>query len=361
MKKYIKSFLIFMLVSMTLSPQIVLAEDKNIEYITIRSIGDILIHTDVYEAVATEDGFDFDYMFEPVKKYLENADITTANLEVIAAGDHLPLAGYPTFNAPSEIIDSLKHVGVDIVNNATNHTLDWGAEGAYDSIQALKARDMMYVGSYESWEDAQKPRIIEKKGAKVGFLSYARDANGNTISEDQGYLFSLIDEDIFPQEIKALADQTDITMVMFHTGEEYEYLPADYQLRTFRLARDAGANFVLGGHPHVVQPFINYNESQAGIFSHGNFISGQVDIENKLGSIIEVRYAFNKETKECKIDRLRLMPTYNAGSYSDYTGQVVPLIDGADYGLADAQAYFDDFVYRMQTYTNKVQVVEYLD
>src|SRR5699024_6564119 len=65
--------------------------------VTIRSIGDILIHDWVYDNAATADGYDFTPMFEPIKKYLENADITTANLEMIAAGDTYPLSTFPAF------------------------------------------------------------------------------------------------------------------------------------------------------------------------------------------------------------------------------------------------------------------------
>lgn len=342
-----------------LGHSVVSAENNQTEQITIRSIGDILIHDYVYNAAATEDGYQFDSMLDPIKKYLENADITTANLEVLAGGDDLPLSTYPRFNAPSQIIDALKDAGVDIVNNATNHTLDLGSEGVHASIQALKNRQMMYVGSYESWDDYNSLRIIEAKGIKVGFLSYAHDANGNILPANEEYLLSLIDPELYPLEIERLNKEADLSVVMFHMGEEYEYLPTDDQLKTFRLARDAGANFVLGGHPHVLQPFIYYNETQAGIFSHGNFLSGQVDTENKIGGIIEYSFTVNKENKQVKLDKLRLMPTYNLGEDGGF--QVVPLAQADEYGLTNNQELFDDLAYRSATFTNKVEVVEYLD
>lgn len=329
------------------------------ETITIRSIGDILIHDTVYYDAATADGYDFSHMFEPVREYIGNADITTANLETLAAASELGISNYPLFNAPEEIIDELKSLGVDIVNNATNHTMDFGSQGAHASIEALQARDMMYVGSYDSWQDYNSPRIIEVNGIKVGFLSYSYGANGNYIPEDESYLLSLIDTELIPLEIELLNTQVDVSIVMFHNGID-SVLPTEDQLSVMQIARDAGANFVLGGHPHILQPFVYYNESQAGIFSHGNFLSGQYLLEEKLGGIVE--YTFRKSASgDITLDGMRFMPTYNFGLPEQANYLVIPLADGADYGLADADYLYNMISERMSYFTDKVEVVDYLD
>ena len=108
----------------TEEPEVVEEKESSV---TIRSVGDILVHSDVYTAARTDTGFDFSRMFEPVRAYMQDADITTANMEVPVAGEEFGLSGYPQFNAPPEIIDALKDSGVDIVNNATNHSMDRGA------------------------------------------------------------------------------------------------------------------------------------------------------------------------------------------------------------------------------------------
>ena len=78
--------------------------------VRVRAIGDILLHDFVYERARTANGYNFDSMFAPVKSYLENADITVANMETIVAGESVGLGTYPFFNAPSQIVDSLKNV-----------------------------------------------------------------------------------------------------------------------------------------------------------------------------------------------------------------------------------------------------------
>lgn len=338
-------------------------DSEIVDTITIRSVGDILVHDTVYQDAYTGEGYNFDHMFDGVRPYLENADITTANLETIVAGSVFGPSTYPSFNSPEEIVDALQNAGVDIVNNATNHSMDLGAEGAYASINALNERGMMYVGSYDSWDDYNTPRIIEVGDTTVGFLSYANDANGNYIPENQQHLLSLIDLDLIPLEVDALNEQVDISVVMFHMGEEYEYLPNSWQLRVMKEARDAGANFILGGHPHVVQPFIYYNKSQGGMFSHGNFLSGQYEMDTKVGGITE--YTFNKFANgEVELDSMRFMPTYNFGMPETSVYSLVPLADaGGNYNLSQEQAdgIFAELVQRMSYYTNKVEVVEYLD
>ena len=129
-------------------PEIIVEEKES--SVTIRSVGDILVHSDVYTAARTDTGFDFSRMFEPVRAYMQDADITTANMEVPVAGEEFGLSGYPQFNAPPEIIDALSGAGVDIVNNATNHAMDRGGEGVVASTGHMRDRGMLYAGSFSS-------------------------------------------------------------------------------------------------------------------------------------------------------------------------------------------------------------------
>ena len=109
--------------------------------VTIRSIGDILVHSDVYttaNAAANYEGYDFSAMFDPMRQYLEDADVTTANMEVPVAGPEFGLSGYPQFNAPPEVIDGLLDAGVDVVN--TPPTTRWiGGRRALKRRQAICA------------------------------------------------------------------------------------------------------------------------------------------------------------------------------------------------------------------------------
>lgn len=302
--------------------------------VTIRSIGDILVHSDVYTTARTDTSFDFSGMFDPVRAYMQDADITTANMEVPVAGEEFGLSGYPQFNAPPEIIDALAGAGVDIVNNATNHSMDRGDGGVVASTGNMRERGMLYTGSYASEQDKSVPRIIEANGITVGFLGFTYGTNGLPV--EQEHFASLIDDTLAAQ-VAALDSQVDVAVVMLHMGDEYAPLPNEFQEETAATALDAGADLVLGGHPHVVEPF-------AGPvwYSHGNFLHGQWEEPTKVGGIGEFTFS-----------GARFMPTYTVGPPISYDHHVIPLVEAADY--LDVHKWMADLRERLN-----VDVVDYL-
>ena len=302
--------------------------------VTIRSVGDILVHSDVYTTARTDTGFDFSGMFDPVGAYMQDADITTANMEVPVAGEEFGLSGYPQFNAPPEIIDALRDSGVDIVNNATNHSMDRGGGGVVASTGNMRERGMLYTGSYASEQDKSVPRIIEANGITVGFLGFTYGTNGLPVEEE--HFASLID-DALAAQVTALDSQVGVTVVMLHMGEEYAPLPNEFQEETAAAALEAGADLVLGGHPHVVEPF-------AGPvwYSHGNFLHGQWEEPTKVGGIGEFTFS-----------GARFMPTYTVGPPISYDHHVIPLVEAADY--LDVDSWMADLRERLN-----VEVVDYL-
>lgn len=341
-------------------------EQDNLEAsITIRSVGDILIHNEVYFDAANRaggQGYDFAPMFDPVRTYMENADITTANMEVPVAGPEFQLSGYPAFNSPPEIIDALKGAGVDIVNNATNHSMDRGVEGVEVSTSNMRERGMPYVGSYSSPEDRATPRIIEENGLKVGFLAYTYGTNGIPVPEGAEYAVNLIDPEVMRADIAKLRPDVDVLIVIMHAGEEYVSLPVEYQINTADTARRAGADFILGGHPHVIEPFQRYPDNEPGLgvwWSHANFLSGQYQENTKLGGIGEYTINRDKDGK-LSLGPIRFMPTYTVGMPFTPQFSVVPLAQAHDLGYLDAAQAKAGIEQLMDTYTD-VEVVDYLD
>lgn len=286
-------------------PEVEVVEEEST--VTIRSVGDILVHSDVY---------------------------TTANMEVPVAGEEFGLSGYPQFNAPPEIIDALAGAGVDIVNNATNHSVDRGGGGVVASTGNMRERGMLYTGSYASEQDKSVPRIIEANGITVGFLGFTYGTNGLPV--EQEHFGSLIDDTLAAQ-VAALDSQVDVAVVMLHMGDEYAPLPNEFQEETATAALDAGADLVLGGHPHVVEPF-------AGPvwYSHGNFLHGQWDEPTKVGGIGEFTFS-----------GARFMPTYTVGPPISYDHHVIPLVEAAEY--LDVHRWMADLHERLN-----VEVVDYL-
>lgn len=134
----------------TLSPTDLEPKEKPGESITLSAVGDILIHDRVYEAAEVDDGYDFEPMVENMQPYLNDSDITFANQETMIGGEGLGLSGYPAFNRPVEIGETLKDSGVDIVSIANNHSLDRGEEAIQESIKHWNDMGMTYVGAYKN-------------------------------------------------------------------------------------------------------------------------------------------------------------------------------------------------------------------
>lgn len=353
--------------------------------ITLRSVGDILIHdrvsfmadtqSEIYQnkkVKMLDEGFDsdafneeLDYDFAPmlayIKPYIEYADISVANMEVIAGHPTIPVSGYPSFNAPQEILPALKDIGIDILSNATNHTLDWSSEGVHASLSNMNEYGLMYYGSFDSWEDYQTPRIIDKNGIKLGFLAYSYGTNGIPVPVGEEYLVNLIDLPVMLKEVEQLQKEVDAVIVSLQLGGEYDTLPNDEQFYIYQALSDAGVKLILGGHPHCLQPYDWYNEGQTfAIYSQASFLTGQRELDNKLGGITEISFIKN-EQGEIIVDNPKFMPIFSLGIENEKMYQTVPLADFNFQEIPDGQSWWDTIKERMEYYTEEVDFVSHLE
>ncbi len=263
--------------------------------------GDILMHGPVIEAgkaAANQAGsYDFTSMFQYVKPYYEEYDLMVANLECTLGGPEAgDYKGYPTFNCPDSIVDALKGAGVDMMLTANNHSYDTGINGFLRTLEVLEDKGMPYLGTQQT-EDEIDYVVKDINGIKVGMICYTYETtgddptrkylNGIRLSEKAGPLvtsFSYDKLDTFYKEIKGyLQDMKDAgaeaTMVFIHWGNEYELSPTSSQKTIAQKLCEMGVDVIVGGHPHVVEPFTTLT-SETGhktycIYSVGNALSNQ--------------------------------------------------------------------------------------
>ncbi|WLD92670.1 CapA family protein [Alkalihalobacillus sp. AL-G] len=261
--------------------------------VELMAIGDILIHDTVYNTALTDSNqYDFTPMFENVKPYLQSADITMANQETMIGGTEIGVSTYPTFNSPYEVGDALKSVGVDIVTIANNHTLDRGEKAIINAIDHWDTIDMKYTGAYRSSEDRSTIRVIEKNDIVFSFLSYTYGTNGIPVPDGKPYLVNLIELDIIKSDIKKANEKSDVVVVSLHFGDEYERLPNDEQKLVANEVALAGADIIIGHHPHVLQPPAWIDRADGSrtfvAYSLGNFLSGQRWDYKDIGGIMQI-------------------------------------------------------------------------
>jgi len=212
------------------------------------------------------------YPFHNIAPVLREADITFANLETPLSDDARHSGAFRT---PMAFADGLRWAGIDVVSTANNHALDAEGEGLLDTREALWKAGVAAVGSGRDLEDARRPFIIERDGMKIGFLGYAQFANAGTsaFAQDDRPGVVPLDPFIIEEDIHRLRDQVDYVVVSFHWAiENSQDTHPDARAFAHRII-DAGADVILGHHPHVPRGVEVY-KGKVIFYSLGNFIFG---------------------------------------------------------------------------------------
>lgn len=304
--------------------------------ITITAVGDILIHNTVYYAAYNPqtDSYDFRSQFQYVKPYLEKADITLANLETTVSGKELGFSGYPQFNTPDSIIDALKDSGVDILTGANNHRLDKGIKGFYRTIETVRGKGLDIIG-VKAREEEKSYVIKDIKGIPTAFLNFGYgypladggvDINGLILPSDMTGLMDTFNPEDPESAVlsisKAIREARNegavIVIVCLHWGNEYHRQPNALQQEMASRLVSEGADLILGGHPHVLQPAVIMTSPEGKqvpvFYSLGNFISDQRketvnDIYTEQGVIASVTFRVEKGGLP-KVVQTEIIPTW---------------------------------------------------
>lgn len=308
-----------------------LAKEESSE-ITLAAIGDILIHDRVYNDAREGNRFNFDKMLDNITSELKKPDLLIANQETIVAGESIGLSGYPAFNSPHEITDSLKKAGIDIVTTANNHALDRGVDAQKLSLDYLNQIGLPHVGTYLSQDDQDKVVVLKKKGIKVAYLAYTYGLNGIPIPEGKEYIVNILDKKRMSSEIQKAKKEADVVVMMIHWGNEYQRFPSNEQKELAQFLVDEGVHIIFGSHPHVLQP-IEWVKGKNGhkglvVYSLGNFLSGQDEEYRDIGGMVTVTVKKKQLGKQTSItmDALSFYPTFvSSKDEKDY--KMYPLQD----------------------------------
>jgi poly-gamma-glutamate synthesis protein (capsule biosynthesis protein) len=265
--------------------------------LTMIAVGDNLIHLELINNAMTEieDTFNFDKYYAQVEPVIQEADIAFINQETLIAGKDFGYSGYPAFNGPKDLGKTIVNLGFDVVNHATNHTMDKGEKAVFEVIDFWNTqKDIVTLGIHRSEEQRGnvKKNIIEKNNIKVGFLAYTYGTNGIPVPKDKPFLVSLIDMDIMAKEIDTLRPLCDFLVVSMHWGNEYEYIPSRRQEELAEFLAAHNVDLVIGHHPHGLQPLRALPRDATSpmicFFSLGNFLSAQNEPPRLLGGMMRV-------------------------------------------------------------------------
>jgi poly-gamma-glutamate synthesis protein (capsule biosynthesis protein) len=247
-------------------------------------VGDVLL-ADRVEVLMKQNGYDYPY--SNVKDLLQKADVAVANLETPVTERGTKQIKEYAYRSSPLALPALKEAGIDLVNLANNHVMDYGPEGLLDTIAHLDRNGIQHMGAGKDAAEAFQPVVVEKKGVKIAFLGFSRvvpnhswkaGINHPGVADTYNYTLPV-------EAIKKAKTQADLAVVFTHWGVERKEKPESYQTELAHRYIDAGADLIVASHPHVLQGLEQYKGKWIA-YSLGNFIFTTNDVPQTWDTVI---------------------------------------------------------------------------
>lgn len=316
------------------------ATTSDVTTASVIAVGDNLYHQSLIDAGASEDGnWNYDKIYTHITDAIKDADIRMIDQETVFTTDHDSVSSYPSFATPTEVGDAIVKAGFNVVESANNHIDDFGEGFLTDTLNFWKTKypDVTLLGIHDSQEDADTIKIREVNGIKIAFLDYTYGTNVGGI-EGKDYMIDMIRKEKITTMIQKAKQQADCIIFVAHWGTEDETMPNEYEKQWAAYLMEQGVNVIIGGHPHVLQPYGRISDGKGNetvvFYSLGNFVSTQQKLEELLGGM--AKFTIQKTVENGKTSIQILTPTveplvmhYNSdagefGPYmlSDYTEEL---------------------------------------
>lgn len=261
--------------------------------------GDCAFTEDLNEAIE-QHGYE---PFGDTAGVLRAADIAMVNLESVLAPKDAPSRshrpGAPILRGSLSVAPALARAGIDIVSVANNHAFDRGTAGLRASLDALRSAGVRSVGGGMSSDDAFRPEVIEVRGVRVGFLAFTETLN----HQPGGDAAVAMIRNEAVGHIRALRSKVDVLVVSMHWGDQHTIDIASRQVWWAHKVVEAGADVVVGHHPHILQGVEVYQGS-AVLYSLGNFLWGRHRGKPAHAAIAEL----DVRKASPRVDSFRLLP-----------------------------------------------------
>ncbi|MFK4344039.1 MULTISPECIES: CapA family protein [unclassified Paenibacillus] len=283
--------------------------------VTLHFVGDVQFSGKVEQRLE-KNGFDFPYQY--LGNLFRKDDLTIANLETpVTTGGVGALNKTYVYKSSPKALTALAAAGIDAVNLANNHILDQGTDGLLDTLKYLKENDIAYTGAGRNAKEAYAPHYFERKGIKIALLGATRvmpEANWNAGAKQPG-VAGAYDSTAIVKSIREARKQADLVIIIAHWGKERVTVLEPHQTELSHAFVDAGADLVIGGHPHVLQGMEQYKGKWIA-YSTGNFIFSKSTVPATWDTAI-----FQATCTRAGACRMKLTP------YRAELGQPVPMKD----------------------------------
>jgi poly-gamma-glutamate synthesis protein (capsule biosynthesis protein) len=274
---------------------------------------------------------DWAFPFQKIADTLAAVDLTFANLECPVSDTGRNRHHLYSFRADPKAIDGLKLAGFDVVSVANNHMYDWGPEALLDTVRRLKEAGIKPVGAGANDLEAHYPVLVNLGGVRLAFLAYV-DVEPKLATAAPGKPgVAWLEPERVLGDIRFARPLADLIIVSPHWGVEYAKQPNRRQVELAHQMIDAGADLVVGTHPHVVQPVEQYNGRWIA-YSLGNFIFDQKSPGTRRGLMLRVTLA-GKQISEVAQVPIRISRSFQASLAPPSTEEAPPVLADVGVGL----------------------------
>jgi len=280
--------------------------------ILLAAVGDVMLSRTVAGRITAHGPA---WAWKGIAPYLQAADLRVCNLECTLSTRGCAIPKPYSFRVdPKMAMRVLKAGKIDVATLANNHTYDYGRVALADTMATLAAGKIVAPGAGTGRACAIRPHIVKCHGLKLAFVAYTWWTPEGYLPGDDAPALATLDETTLAAELKAAKTGADLLIVSIHWGKEYSPAPTAGQRRVAHLAIDAGADLVIGHHPHVAQPVEQYHGRPI-LYSLGNCVFDRSGKYWSNGLLALVRLSRHHITVErqipLRIEDARPLPVAN--------------------------------------------------
>jgi hypothetical protein len=260
----------------------------------LAAVGDINLGDQPGDAIAASGP---KHPWQSVGPALREADLSFGNLEtaISTRGEPFPKE-YNFRGTPAALAGLRRNSGIDVLNLANNHVGDYGPVATLDTVRGVERLGMKAVGAGPNLRRALEPQVVEKLGLRVAFVGFSEIAPVEFAAGRGTPGTAWARPELIARAVQAARRKADIVVATFHWGIEKQTLETAQQRALADVAVRAGAQVVIGAHPHTLQP-VRRQGAAIVAYSLGNFVFGARSPETTTTGILELDLTAEGVTK----------------------------------------------------------------
>lgn len=269
---------------------------------TLLFAGDVMLSRGVAYQIKKH-GDDPRYPFLRIADFLHSADLVFGNLENPISDRGRNQGSIYSFRAARETVQGLTFAGFNVLNLANNHIFDWGVVAFGDTLDLLEENKIRTIGAGRNETQANEPLMIDEKGMRIAFLGYTPLYPRSFEARGDAPGIAHFDLSRIEARIREIKSQhlAETVVISLHWGEEYRARANATQRQIAHALVDAGADLIVGHHPHVVEEVEAYHGAWIA-YSMGNFVFDQnFSEETNRGILIQATVRGGKIIKVAQV------------------------------------------------------------